>query len=408
MAVVVHKYGGTSVAGPERIRTVARRVARAREAGDRVVVVVSAMGDTTDELIALAGRVTANPPDRELDMLMATGEQITAALLAMALGDLGVPAVSFTGSQVGIITDSAHRKAKILEISTEKIAEELAAGNVVVVAGFQGVDHRRNITTLGRGGSDTTAVALAAVLGAPCLIFTDVDGVYTADPWIVPGARKIGRIAYDEMLEMASLGAKVLQARAVEFAKKYGVRVEVRSSFSDAPGTVLTGEADDMEDMVLRGVTVDRDEAKLTILHVPDRPGIAAAIFGSMAEANINVDMIIQNVSAKGFTDVSFTVARDDFRRATAALEEVVGRIGAAGMTSDEDIAKVSVVGVGMKSHRGVASTMFSALAREGINIEMISTSEIKISCVVEAKDADRAARAVHEAFGLGRREGDA
>ena len=385
-----------------RIKSVARRIARAREAGDNIVVVVSAMGDTTDELIILAEKVSSSPADRELDMLMSTGEQITAALLTMALHELGIKAVSFTGSQVGIITDSTYRKAKILEISTEKIAEHLKHGFVVVVAGFQGVDYKHNITTLGRGGSDTTAVALAAVLNADvCKIFTDVDGVYTADPRVIPEARKIDRISYDEMLEMASLGAKVLQSRAVEFAKKYSVKVEVLSSFSDASGTVLSEEVSEMEDVAIRGVTVDRGEAKLTILNVPDRPGIAATIFGDMAEANINVDMIIQNVSAEGYTDVSFTVSQDDLKAAVVALERVSKEIGARGVTADKDIAKVSVVGVGMKSHKGIASTMFKTLAREKINIEMISTSEIKISCVVDASEADRAARALHKAFEL-------
>ncbi|MCX6355111.1 MAG: aspartate kinase [Candidatus Aureabacteria bacterium] len=402
MGITVHKYGGTSVADPERIRNVAARIARAKAAGQDLVVVVSAMGDTTDDLIDLAQKVSRNPSDRELDMLMSTGEQITAALLSMALHDIGVGAVSFTGAQVGIITDSAHRKAKILEIGTEKIAQELSQGRIVVVAGFQGIDSEDNITTLGRGGSDTTAVALAAVLKADaCKIYKDVEGIYTADPRIVPGARKIDRINYDEMLEMASLGAQVLQSRAVEFAKKYGITVEVLSSFSDAPGTLVCEEVNEMEDMVIRGVTVDRGEAKLTIQRVPDRPGIAATIFGAMAENNINVDMIIQNVSEDGYTDVSFTVQRDDFKKAVRELEEVASRMGAKGVTSDEKIAKVSVVGVGMKSHKGVASTMFDALARGKINIEMISTSEIKISCVVDESDADSAARALHTAFGL-------
>jgi aspartate kinase len=403
MPIIVHKYGGTSVADPERIKNVARRVATAKQAGDDIVVVVSAMGDTTDDLIALAGKVSSDPSDRELDMLMSTGEQITAALLAMALHDLGLDAISFTGPQVGIITDSAHREAKILEISTKRIADEIDKGHVVVVAGFQGVDAEDNITTLGRGGSDTTAVALAAALKADaCRIYKDVDGVFTADPRIVPDARKLDRISHEEMLELASLGAQVLHSRAVEFAKKYGVKVEVLSSFNEKSGTILTEEESEMEDMVIRGVTVDRGEAKLTILHVPDRPGVAATIFGAMADANINVDMIIQNVSAEGFTDVSFTVSRNDLKKAVAALENVSAEIGAKGVTSAADIAKVSVVGVGMKSHKGVASAMFSSLAKEKINIEMISTSEIKISCVVSAEDADRAARALHAAFGMG------
>ncbi len=406
MAIIVHKYGGTSVADPERIKNVARRVAKAKQAGDDIVVVVSAMGDTTDELIALAGKISSDPSDRELDMLMSTGEQITAALLAMALHDIGLGAISFTGPQVGIITDSAHREAKILEISTKRIGDELARGNVVVVAGFQGVDAEDNITTLGRGGSDTTAVALAAALKADaCKIYKDVDGVFTADPRIVPDARKLDRISHEEMLELASLGAQVLHSRAVEFAKKYCVKVEVLSSFNEKSGTVLTDEeVNEMEDMVIRGVTVDRGEAKLTILHVPDRPGVAATIFGAMADANINVDMIIQNVSAEGSTDVSFTVSRNDLKKAVAALEKVSAKIGAKGVTSDAGIAKVSVVGVGMKSHKGVASTMFSCLAKKKINIEMISTSEIKISCVVSTADADRAARALHAAFGLGKK----
>ncbi len=402
MNIVVHKYGGTSVADPERLKCVAERVAAAKRAGEDLVVVVSAMGDTTDRLIALANEVSKDPSDRELDMLMSTGEQITAALLTMSINDLGLKAVSFTGTQVGIITDSAHRKAKILEISTEKIAEELKKGHVIVVAGFQGVDYKHNITTLGRGGSDTTAVALAAVLKAEvCKIYTDVDGVYTADPRIVPEARKINELSYDEMLEMASLGAKVLQSRAVEFAKRYGVKVEVLSSFTDLPGTVLCEEVKEMEDVVVRGVTVNRGEAKLTILHVPDRPGVAAKIFRAMADANINVDMIIQNVSAKGYTDVSFTVSLDDLKKAVTELEKVSKQIDAKGVTAAEDIAKVSIVGVGMRSHKGIASTMFETLAENNINIGMISTSEIKISCVVEADKADQAARLLHKAFGL-------
>lgn len=404
MPLIVQKYGGSSVADPEKIRDVARRVARAQAAGDRLVVVVSAMGDTTDDLISLAHRVCANPSDREIDMLLSTGEQVTAALLAMALHDLGVDVISMTGGQVGIVTDGTHRSAKIREISTSKIEEHLARGAVVVVAGFQGVDEDLDITTLGRGGSDTTAVALAAALKADvCRIYKDVDGVYTADPRLVPAARKIDRISYDEMLEMASLGAQVIQSRSVEFAKKFGIVVEVLSSFNDSPGTILSEEGEEMEDLVIRGVTVDRGEAKLTIQRVPDRPGIAAAIFKTMAGENVNVDMIIQNVSEDGFTDVSFTVASEDFGKALRGLERMAASIGAKGVTSNKAIAKVSVVGVGMRSHKGVASAMFEALAREGINIKMISTSEIKISCVVDEADAERAARAVHSAFGLDR-----
>lgn len=390
------------MANPERIKNVAQRVARTASAGNQVVVVVSALGDTTDELIGLAHQITDTPDEREMDMLMSTGEQISVALLAMALHALGKQAISFTGAQVGIITDSAHTKARIKEISGNRMREELNKGRIVVVAGFQGVDLSNNITTLGRGGSDTTAVALAAVLKADqCEIYTDVNGVYTADPRIVKEARLIPVITHDEMLELASLGAKVMNARSIEFAKKFDVTIHVRSSFNDEPGTLITKEAEKMEDVVIRGVTMNTDESKITIQHVPDKPGIAARIFKKLAEDNINIDMIIQNVSEKGKTDISFTVMKTDFKKAKKALEDVAREVGAVGIVSDENIAKVSIVGIGMKSHSGVAAQMFEALANHEINIEMISTSEIKISCVIRKDHAEKAVRALHEAFHL-------
>jgi aspartate kinase len=403
MALIVQKYGGSSVADAEKIRNVARRVAE-HAAGNRMVVVVSAMGKTTDGLVALAHQVTPAPDPREMDMLLATGEQVTIALLAMALHGLGLRARSFTGPQVGMRTDTAHTRARITRITADRVRRALEAGEIAVVAGFQGLSEEEEITTLGRGGSDLTAVALAAALGADvCEIYTDVDGVYTADPNIVPDARKLARITYDEMLEMASLGAKVLQARSVEFAKKYGVPVHVRSTFKPDPGTLVTREEHGMEDAVVTGVTHDRSQAKISILRVPDRPGIAAQVFGAIAENNIVVDMIVQNISRDGYTDMSFTVPRGDHARAVAALDEVARKVGAQGIVHDERVAKVSIVGVGMRSHSGVASRMFAALAREGINIQMISTSEIAISCVIEDKYAELAVRTLHEAFDLGR-----
>ncbi|HXG14636.1 MAG TPA: aspartate kinase [Calidithermus sp.] len=408
MALIVQKYGGSSVADPEKIRNVARRVAdSARD--HQVVVVVSAMGKTTDSLIALAHQITAAPDPRELDMLLATGEQVTIALLAMALHALGRPARSFTGPQVGLRTDTAHTRARITRIEAERVRQALDAGEIAVVAGFQGLSEDDEITTLGRGGSDLTAVALAAALKADvCEIYTDVDGVYTADPNIVPDARKLARVTYDEMLEMASLGAKVLQARSVEFAKKYGVPVHVRSTFKPDPGTLVTREDATMEQLVVTGVTHDRSQAKISLLRVPDRPGIAATVFGAVGERNIVVDMIVQNISRDGYTDLSFTVPRGDYQRAVAALEEAARKVGAQGVVHDERVAKVSIVGVGMRSHAGVAARMFSALAREGINIQMISTSEIAISCVIEDKYAELAVRALHDAFELGREPGAA
>ncbi len=405
MNIIVQKYGGTSVGDIRKLKRVARRISQQSLAGDQIVVVVSAMGDSTDRLIALAHKANPEPSEREMDQLIATGEQSSAALLTMALNHLGLAAVSLTGNQVGIITDGSHSKARILKISPRKIRARLSRGEVVVVAGFQGIDLKDDITTLGRGGSDTTAVALAAVLKAEvCEIFTDVDGVYTADPRIVPAAKKLDRICYDEMLEMASLGAKVLQNRAVEFAKKFSVPLHIRSSFIDKPGTIVSEEVADMsmEKVVIRGVTLNRDEAKLTISRVPDRPGISAEIFKAIARKKINVDMIIQNVSEDGFTDLSFTVPIEDLRPAQKIVKEVARRIKAGQVRADEGIAKVSVVGVGMKSHPGVAATMFEAFARAKINIMMISTSEIKISCVVAEKDGEKSSRVIHKAFGLG------
>ncbi|MBI2153333.1 MAG: aspartate kinase [Candidatus Rokubacteria bacterium] len=402
MSLIVQKYGGSSVADPDKIKAVARRVVETARQGHRVVVVVSAMGKTTDSLVELASRITPTPQPRELDMLLATGEQVSIALLSMAIQNLGHPARSFTGAQVGIFTDTAHTKARIRKIESDRIAQALDSGHIAVVAGFQGITADEEITTLGRGGSDLTGAALAAALKADvCEIYTDVDGVYTADPNIVPDARKLARISYDEMLEMASLGAKVLQSRSVEFAKKYGVPVHVRSTFKPDPGTLVTMEDRGMEEAVVTGITHDRGQAKVSILRVPDRPGIAAQVFGAVAEQNVVVDMIVQNISRDGYTDISFTLARGDRAKAVAVLEEVTKRIGAQGVTFDDRIAKVSIVGVGMRSHSGVAARVFSILAKEGVNIQMISTSEIAVSCVIEDKYTELAVRALHDAFEL-------
>lgn len=403
MALIVQKYGGTSVGNTERIRNVARRVLEMQQAGHQVIAVVSAMSGVTDGLIKLAKEVNPEPSERELDVLLATGEQTTIALLAMALHALGAKAVSLTGAQAGIITDGLHTKAKITNITPKRVHQLLDEGNIVIIAGFQGETPDGRITTLGRGGSDLTAIAMAAAVKADlCQIFTDVEGVYTADPRIVPNAIKLSEISYDEMLEMAALGSKVMQARSVEFAKKFGVVFEVRSSFNNNPGTIVKEETPKMEDVVIRGVAVDKNQAKVTISGVPDRPGIAARVFKAIADANINIDVIVQNVSEKGLTDISFTVAANEAAKAARVLQPVVGEIGAREVRSTEGIAKLSVVGIGMRSHPGVAAKMFETLAKEGINIDMISTSEIKISVIIKLAEADRAARAVHDAFALG------
>jgi aspartate kinase len=400
MALIVQKYGGTSVGDMDRIRRVAERIARTRKDGHQVVVVVSAMSGETDRLIALAGQLTSSPDEREMDMLLSTGERVTIALMAMALQAIGVKSRSFTGRQVGILTDSEHTKARIERIDADRVTAALNAGATPVVAGFQGISPMSDVTTLGRGGSDTTALALAVALKADqCDIFTDVDGVYTTDPNIVRSARRLGRVTYEEMLEMASLGAKVLQTRSVEFAMKYGVPVRVRSTFSEGMGTLVTKEDASMEQVVVSGVTYDKNQAKVTIQGVPDRPGIASKIFGTVAEAAIVVDMIIQNISQEGLTDISFTVPRSDLIKATKIVKEIAVSIGAKDLAVMDEIAKVSIVGVGMRSHSGVAAKMFSTLAREGINILMISTSEIKISCVIESKYTELAVRSLHDVF---------
>lgn len=403
MALVVQKYGGTSVANADRIKNVARRVAEYRTNGDRIVVVVSAMSGVTDGLLALAKDITAAPPERELDVLLATGEQTAIALMAMALHALGVPAVSLTGAQAGIVTDGVHTKAKIRNITPKEAHRLLDAGNVVIVAGFQGQTPGGQITTLGRGGSDLTAVALAAALKADlCQIFTDVDGVYTADPRIVPDARKLPEISYDEMLELAGSGAKVMQLRAVEIAKKFKVVFEVRSSLNDNPGTLVKEETRSMEDIVVRGVSLDKNQAKITIVGVPDQPGVAARLFKALAGKAVSVDMIVQNVSHGArapLTDLSFTVDKPDLAKARATIEALKADVAYQEVDSDENIAKLSLVGVGMKSHSGVAAKMFEALAADNINILMISTSEIKISVLIEISKGDQAVRAVHRAF---------
>ena len=404
MALIVQKYGGTSVGSIERIKNVAQRVARFKAQGHQVVVVVSAMTGETNRLISLAKEIQTHPDPREMDVLVATGEQVTIALLSMALMEMGLKAKSYTGAQVRILTDDAHTKARILSIDEENLRRDLNAGHVVVVAGFQGVDDKGNITTLGRGGSDTTGVALAAALKADeCQIYTDVDGVYTTDPRIVPEARKLKTITFEEMLEMASLGSKVLQIRSVEFAGKYKVKLRVLSSFEEeGEGTLITFEEDAMEQPIISGIAFNRDEAKITVLGVPDRPGIAYAILGPVAEANIDVDMIIQNVGADGTTtDFTFTVHRNEFARAMGILKGIQGTIGAREVKGDDKATKVSLVGVGMRSHSGIASNMFKTLAAEGINIQMISTSEIKISVVIDEKYLELAVRVLHKAFNL-------
>ena len=402
MALVVQKYGGTSVGDIERIRNVAKRVAKAYDAGNDLVVVLSAMSGETNKLVALANQLSEFPDSREYDVLVASGEQVTIALLAMCLKSMGYKAKSYLGSQVPILTDESYSKARIKKISDKKIQTDLKEGTIVVVAGFQGVDKDGNLTTLGRGGSDTSAVALAAALKADvCEIFTDVDGVYTTDPNICDDARKIEKISYDEMLELASLGAKVLQIRSVQFAKKFNVNVLVRSSFNDTTGTLVTKEDKEMESILVSGITYAKDETKIAVMRVPDKPGIAARLLSPLADANISVDMIVQNVSEDGYTDFTFTVTKADFKKALIITSDIANEIHAKGVLTDESIAKVSIVGLGMRNHAGVATRMFETLAKEGINIQMISTSEIKISVIIDAKYTELAVRVLHDAFGL-------
>ncbi len=403
MSLIVQKYGGTSVGNTDRIKNVAARVAKYHAGGDQIVVIVSAMSGVTDNLIKLAKEIMPLPSEREMDVLLATGEQTTIALSAIALHALGLPAVSLTGAQAGIVTDGVHTKAKIQNITPRKIHELLDAGNVVIVAGFQGQTIEGQITTLGRGGSDLTAIALAAALKADlCQIYTDVDGVYTADPRLVPGAKKLKEISYDEMLELASLGAKVMQSRSVEFAKKFGVVFEVRSSLNDNPGTLVKEETSSMEEIVVRGVSLDKNQAKVTLVGVPDKPGVAARIFKAIGDANVNVDMIVQNIShgsGTPATDLSFTVDKPDLLKAQKVIDALKQEIHFEKVIATDNIGKLSIVGVGMKSHTGVAGKMFETLAREGVNIDMISTSEIKISVVVDLAKGEQAMRAVHDAF---------
>lgn len=407
MPLIVQKYGGSSVANVERIKNVARRVVQAKKQGNNVVVVVSALGDTTDELIELAMQITQDPDVREMDMLLSTGEQVSVALLAMAIHQLGVKAVSFTGPQVGIITDQFHTKARILGINTERIQKALKQEHIVIVAGFQGKTVSEEITTLGRGGSDLTAVALAQALKAKhCEIYTDVDGIFTADPRIVQDAQKIEQISYEEILELASLGAKVMHSRSIEVGKKFNVPIYVRNSMNHREGTLITKETRKMEEVLVSGVALTEDEAKVTLFKVPDKPGVAARIFKKLADSNINIDMIIQNKTETQTTDISFTVFKNELSRALPVVRQAAKEVQAKHIVCDENIAKVSVVGVGMRSHSGVASKMFGALARKKINIDMISTSEIKISCVVDGKKGKEAVRVIHAEFGLGKKAG--
>lgn len=406
MGLVVQKFGGTSVANVEKIKNVAGKAIREKKAGHDVIVVLSAMAGETNRLIDLAQSAAENPDEREYDSLISTGEQVTISLLSIVLNDMGYPARSFLGFQVKILTDQAYQKARISSIDTEAIQKELNKGVIVVVAGFQGVDEENNITTLGRGGSDTSAVALAAALKADrCDIYTDVDGVYTTDPNICARARRLEKISYDEMLEMAMTGAKVLQPRSVEMAKKYNVPVYVKSTFSDKGGTLVTKEDKEMEKEVLSGITYDRDQAKITVIHIPDRPGIAASLFSPLSERHISVDMIIQNASAQGFTDLTFTVAKKDMKAAQKIVEATAREIGAKQVEVDDDVAKVSIIGVGMLSHSGVAAKMFKTMADESINIMMISTSEIKISCVIQRKYTELAVMVLHDAFHLDKKK---
>lgn len=403
--LIVQKYGGSSVANIDRIKSVAERIARYRKKGHSLVVVVSALGDTTDELMQLAHGITSSPSERELDMLISTGEQVSVALLAMAMHKKSIDAISFTGAQVGIITDRRHTKARIIDVSADRIKKALKQGKVVIVAGFQGVNLDQEITTLGRGGSDMTAVALAATLKASvCEIYTDVEGVYTADPRVVKDAQKLSCISYEEMLELASLGAQVMQARSMEVAKKFSVPLHIRSSFSNKAGTIISKEVKAMEDVLVSGIAADKKEAKVTICDVPDRPGVAARIFRDLADNNINVDMIIQNISRTGCTDVSFTMPVEESGRARQVIQRIVKDVKAKEVIYNRDIAKISIVGIGMRSHSGVAAKMFEALASKKINIDMISTSEIKISCVIDKKRSQDAVKTLHRAFKLGKK----
>ncbi|MDD3652814.1 MAG: aspartate kinase [Desulfotomaculaceae bacterium] len=400
--LVVQKYGGSSVANAERIRRVARRVANVRAEGNSIVIVVSAMGDTTDDLINLVKEITSSPPEREMDMILSTGEQVSIALLAMAIKELGVPAISLNGIQVGIMTDNAHTRARILDVSTTRLKKELDRGNIVIVAGFQGIDESNDITTLGRGGSDTTAVALAVALKADlCEIYTDVDGVYTADPRIEPNAKKLDLVSYNEMLELANLGAVVLHPRSVELAMQYGIPLHVRSSFNHNLGTIVREVSSMEKTLVVTGVAYDLNVAKIGLYDVFDKPGIAYKLFKSLANEKINVDMIIQSATRNERNDISFTCSRNDLTKALSVVQKLLPEIGASGVTSNDNVAKVSIVGAGMVSNPGVAATMFGVLAEEGINLEMISTSEIKTSCVIEAGKAEKAVRVLHDKFNL-------
>ena len=402
MALIVQKYGGTSVADASRIQRVAERVVGAADSGQRVCVVVSAMGHTTDELVELAAQISPAPHARELDMLLSAGERISMALLSMAINELGRDAISFTGSQAGIVTDTVHGKARIVDVRAKRVLEALNENKIVIVAGFQGVSTDFDVTTLGRGGSDTTAVALAAALGADaCEIYTDVEGVFTADPRIVPGARKLHAVSYEEMLELSASGAKVLMLRSVEYARNYGVLIHVRSSFSPEEGTWVREEDRRMEQAIISGIAHDTSEAKVTIKAVPDQPGVAARVFRPLADESVNIDMIVQNSSEDGTTDIFFTVPKDDLRRAEPILQKIAADVGAQGIETDSDIAKISLVGAGMKTHPGVAADMFDALADSGINIEIISTSSIRISCVIDAAQVETAVRVIHERFSL-------
>ncbi len=402
MGLIVQKFGGTSVADADRIKAAASKIIKTHQEGNQVIVIVSARGKTTDELLKMAFEICDAPDTRELDMLVSTGEQISISLMAMAIHSLGYPAISLTGGQVGIRTDNSYTKARIVNIDTTKIDEELKKGNIIIVAGFQGIDIDANITTLGRGGSDTTAVAIAAKMKADlCEIYTDVDGIYTADPRNVPDAKKLEKISYDEILELASLGAKVMHPRSIEFAKKYNVPIFVRSSFNNTPGTLICKEVPEMEDVLVSGATLSKNDAKITIRSIPDKPGQAANLFHEIAKNNINVDMIIQNISAQGHTDVTFTVPKDDLALAIKMSENIAKTINAGEVLSDDKIAKLSIVGIGMRSHTGIAEKMFSSLGEEKVNIQMISTSEIKVSCIIDEENSDNALLAIHKAFEL-------